>query len=566
MGDAAGGAVALHTGLLGGEHDLGGVAAVRHVVALGAGADGVLGVVEVAARQPAVGDDGFGHERQGVGTGGFYLVAIGATGETGATGRAGTGGGGEGFGGIGGEENLLFEVLTGEGEVAEAADLRADKIIHLGLGGGAAAAGEVGVLGGQAVEESAHAGGVAVGELQLGIVGVELQRVAARAVFVESKRLEVRAGDVGLVAVGAGEFLTVEFGEIFAEVKLVVEAEGVGFAQLLLVDLELGMVGGERVKDGAVAGHGARGFEEEAAFEFAVVEDGGGEGFSFFGGGLHHCGRAVAGEALAIFGGQHAAFALVLAVTGGARVVADDVGLMEFVVGVAAETGVVDAGHFADGDLVQAVRFERPGAGSEGEMDPGADIARAGEVTGRAAFTAAAGVLGGGEGEAVVIGGNGSGGDELPAPRSEETDQEKRHGRGEHEDAELAAAIAQAALGLAFRNRAGAAAGRLGAGGARAAVLVRAGATPAAFFFARFFFQHGTALEGRAAGAGSGGADTAGLALARPAADPVLIGPLVLATVEVGGWELVLHGRRSKMLGTKSAFVFAAAWPRRRNR
>lgn len=110
------------------------------------------------------------------------------------------------LGRIAGEKDLLLQVFSIEGAFAEQPHLRRDEFFRVGLRRQARAACEVRVLCRQAAQVGAHACRFAVWDVQLRIVGIELERVAALAVSVEAEGLKVRVRRIGLMAVGAGQF------------------------------------------------------------------------------------------------------------------------------------------------------------------------------------------------------------------------------------------------------------------------------------------------------------------------------------------------------------------------
>ena len=118
FGHAAFRTVTIDTSLLGREQDIGGQAAVLHLVAFGAhnfaprtvGADQMFAVIKFAANHPTVGDDGNTHQRRA--GAGLDFMAIGATGKDGGTqdGRS-AGGGNRGVARIA-EENAALQFLA----------------------------------------------------------------------------------------------------------------------------------------------------------------------------------------------------------------------------------------------------------------------------------------------------------------------------------------------------------------------------------------------------------------------------------------------------------------------
>jgi hypothetical protein len=73
----------------------------------------------------------------------------------------------------------------------------------------------------------------------------------------------------------------------------------------------------------------------------------------------HDRGVRVARSAVFAFGLFHGAAALMFAMAGGAGIVAHDIRLMKFVLGVAAEASKVDGGHVAFGDTRQLPKLQQ---------------------------------------------------------------------------------------------------------------------------------------------------------------------------------------------------------------
>ena len=280
LGDAAGGAVAFRAALLVGQENVLGAAAGGGVVTFRAADDGVLGVVELAADEPAVGREDAGDLRQAIRGTRLHVVAVGAAGEARARRDvAGTGTDGELLRWVVGEEDLLLQTLTAEGALAEQAHLLGDEFLRVSLRGHTGAAGEVGVLRWQTSEVGADTDGVAVRDAELRVARIKLEGVAALAVLGEGDGLEVRAGGGGLMAVGTGERLAVALDEA-GEVEGVVEAEGIGVGEFLGVELELGMVVVEGLENAGVAALGSGNLEMLATGEWKGEGVKGPEAFS----------------------------------------------------------------------------------------------------------------------------------------------------------------------------------------------------------------------------------------------------------------------------------------------
>ena len=87
-------------------------------------------------------------------------------------------------------------------------------------------------------------------------------------------------------------------------------------------------------------------------------------------------------------------------------------------------------------------------------------------------------------------------------------------------------------------------------------------ATPAAFRLAFLRLQHRTALGGRAAFARGRRTDAARAARARPAAFPILIGPLVAVAIELRRWQVVFQKKaKANRTLAKNTIFFIIAFP-----
>ena len=172
-----------------------------------------------------------------------------------------------------------------------------------------------------------------------------------------------------------------------------VEAEGICVLQLLRVELKFRMIGGEGFERHRVASLGARHLEERAALGLPVGKCGGVQLLAGLARGLHDRAAAVTGEAFRVRRRGHPAPSLMLAMAGGTGVVARDIGLVEFVSGVAGEATAVNFRHVPGGDGVQAVRLQRAGPGAECGAHPLPQVAVRGGVAGAATVAAGPRVL-----------------------------------------------------------------------------------------------------------------------------------------------------------------------------
>lgn len=238
---------------------------------------------------------------------------------------------------------------------------------------------------------------------------------------------------------------------------------------------------------------------------------------------------------------RHSADPLMLAMTGGAGVITQNVGLMEAVSWMARQAMAVDLGHFPRCDGVEAVRLKRARSGQKRSAHPFAKIPVRGGVARPTAIAAGPGMFQLREDDAVVVRGHRPRRDKAPLPRTEEADEKHRQRGCRYPKAQAPALVAQRPAGLTRWDGTGAVAIGQRAIRARATVFFRARATPAALLFPAQFFKHRSALGRGAALAIRRGADATRAALTCAAALPTLIGPLIATPVEIGRWQLIFH-------------------------
>lgn len=181
------------------QEDVGGLSALTDIVA-GLARDHLMrDMVEAATIQPALGNGGRGNIRRGGVAGDF--VAIGAPMERRHLARwegAYTSGGG---GAVTVEENPLFEIVPRELAFLEAPHVR----LHEGaqcasLSDLLGFAAETFVLLGKTGEKRLHKLDLSVRQVEIGIAGIELQRMAGLAVALEIDGTVVSPGGIRLVA------------------------------------------------------------------------------------------------------------------------------------------------------------------------------------------------------------------------------------------------------------------------------------------------------------------------------------------------------------------------------
>ena len=106
------------------------------------------------------------------------------------------------------EENPALEFLTRAVAFADVRHLGLHEVLQLG-GSDSLFRGELGVLLWQAAQEGADVFGVAMRQVQIRVVHVELQGVANLAIFCEGNFQIINTGGIGFVAIGAGKFVAV---------------------------------------------------------------------------------------------------------------------------------------------------------------------------------------------------------------------------------------------------------------------------------------------------------------------------------------------------------------------
>lgn len=234
--------------------------------------------------------------------------------------------------------------------------------------------------------------------------------------------------------------------------------------------------------------------------------------------------------------------ALMLAVTRRAGVVAGDVGLVKFMTGMAGKAVPINFRHLPVGNGMETMRLQWAGVGAERGTEPFFHVTVRGRVTGTATITAGPRVFELRKHNAVVMRRHCPRRNKPPPPRAAKADDQHGKSSGCESDAEAPAHRAQRAARTTRRHRA--ATGAIGTRAVRAGatVILRPSAFPAALLLAFLGDEQRPALAGRAAIAGGRRPDAARAAIARAAAFPILIGPLVAAAVKVGRWQLVLQG------------------------
>src|SRR5690348_2897005 len=103
------------------------------------------------------------------------------------------------------EENPPLQIFAAPIFLAQGSHLSLHEIIQSALFTDAILPAKIGVLNFQTAKERARCFGISMGQLQTGIVLVELKRVTFATIFFERNLLVKCAGRVGLMAIGARE-------------------------------------------------------------------------------------------------------------------------------------------------------------------------------------------------------------------------------------------------------------------------------------------------------------------------------------------------------------------------
>ena len=231
-GSAAGRLMAGHANLLGGQQDVGCLAAAVGSVAMLAIQLGVAGMIEVRRREPAIrwGD-------RGNLVGFTDDMAVGASGEMRpAFARQSPGARSS----LCGPEHQAFQGFARAEHHSQAGEIGLGEVIHLDSGVEAFPARQFRVGQRQGAHGGASGGGVPVRHGQFGMCGIQLETMADLAMRFELHAGHGGAGGIRDVTIRAGEHPTLDPHGL-AQVDRVIESEGGGIGGLLSEHAELGV-------------------------------------------------------------------------------------------------------------------------------------------------------------------------------------------------------------------------------------------------------------------------------------------------------------------------------------